>query len=621
MDELHLLVSSASAPAIICLTETWLDDSVRACEVDLPNYRLFRRDRDQHRGGMAIFVLDTIPVHCIRPHSTYELLSVELSTKSGLLQLAVVYISPSHDTDLSLMELALGSLCLLKCNKIVLTGDFNIDTSDQSSNCTVELLSLMHSFGQHQQVSEPILVTASTATTLDLVFCNDLLLFDCVSVVSELGGSDHCSVFCSLSVDKPRSSKLKRSIWLYQKVDFASLNEALEASLPPEAVLEGGDVDITWPLFQTSFMDTVKRFIPSHIVSCKKTTPPWVTDVVRGAFRRRNRARRLAKSNTADAWHRFRKCRNKAVSAVRSARSDYFSSLQPQTDRSKKFWKSYHNLSSSTTKVPATISSGSSSASAPGDKSSLFNDYFATCFSVHDPNCSNHANATSHLAPLGVSSPPLAEITCDWTDVMKAIKHLRHNTASGPDGISATMPKGCCSSIGGRLARLFNNTSYSTGKIPSAWKISSVTPIHKKGDASLVQNYRPISLLSLVGKLQERLVHNLLLDHLLGRGAISPSQFGFRPGSSTQEVLLSATQTWHKYMEKGFSTVCVLWTHETVILIVSQSQTLYLPKRKRKRKRVWSAARKFACHRHPLHQRSARVRLPETKLMMVLNCF
>ena len=111
---------------------------------------------------------------------------------------------------------------------------------------------------------------------------------------------------------------------------------------------------------------------------------------------------------------------------------------------------------------------------------------------------------------------------------MKAIKHLRHNTASGPDGISATMLKGSCSSICGRLACLFN-ASFSSGKVPNAWKNSNVTPIHKKGDASLLQNYRPISLLSLVGKLQERLVHNLLLDHLLGRGAISPSQFGFRP--------------------------------------------------------------------------------------------
>ena len=72
------------------------------------------------------------------------------------------------------------------------------------------------------------------------------------------------------------------------------------------------------------------------------------------------------------------------------------------------------------------------------------------------PVCSVHAKATGHPAPLDISSPSLAEITCDCIDVMKAIKRLRHNTASGPDGISATMLKGSCSSICGQLACLFN---------------------------------------------------------------------------------------------------------------------------------------------------------------------
>ena len=225
-------------------------------------------------------------------------------------------------------------------------------------------------------------------------------------------------------------------------------------------------------------MDTVKCFIPSSIISCKKTTPPWVTDVVRGAFRRRNRAHRQAKRiNTAEVWYRFRKCRNEAVTAVTAARSDYFSSLLSPADGSKKFWTAYHNLSSSTTKVPATISNGVSSASASGDKASLFNKYFATCTTVHDPVGSVHAKATGHPAPLDISSPSLSEITRDCIDAMKAIKHMRHNTASGPDGISL---KGSCSSICGRLACLFN-ASFSSGKVPYAWKNSNVTPIHKKG--------------------------------------------------------------------------------------------------------------------------------------------
>ena len=58
-----VLSFATTSPAIICLTETWLDDCIKACEVDFPNYCLFRRDRDWHGGGVAIYVLDTtIPV-------------------------------------------------------------------------------------------------------------------------------------------------------------------------------------------------------------------------------------------------------------------------------------------------------------------------------------------------------------------------------------------------------------------------------------------------------------------------------------------------------------------------------------------------------------------------------
>ena len=89
------------------------------------------------------------------------------------------------------------------------------------------------------------------------------------------------------------------------------------------------------------------------------------------------------------------------------------------------------------------------------------------------------------------------------------------------------------------------------------WKVSRVTLIPKPGDSTKVCNNRPISLLSLVGKVQERLVHEALLQHLLDRGALSKKQFGFRPASSTQEALLSLTRRWHEVMEEGGSVLCV----------------------------------------------------------------
>ena len=205
----------------------------------------------------------------------------------------------------------------------------------------------------------------------------------------------------------------------------------------------------------------------------------------------------------------------------------------------------------------------------------MLNDFFSSCFtnpsqrktsdnadgtvSTNQSVCPNHHSETHEHPmqhPSNVSSPQLSDLSCDASDVLRAIRGLKKCTTSGHDGISATMLKACSPSICGRLSCLFN-TSFATGRVPHEWKLSRVIPIFKRGDPNLVHNYRSISLLFLLGKLQERIVHNTLLNFLLERNAISSSQFGFRPCSSTQEALVSLTQTWHRVMEAGSSTICV----------------------------------------------------------------
>lgn len=141
---------------------------------------------------------------------------------------------------------------------------------------------------------------------------------------------------------------------------------------------------------------------------------------------------------------------------------------------------------------------------------------------------------------------------------MSIIGSMRPTVASGPDGISARMLQGCAHTISGPLSILFNS-SLSAGKVPSDWKLSNVTPIFKAGDPSMVCNYRPISLLPLPSKIMERNLHNALMDHLLEHDLLSSKQFGFRPGSSTQEALLSATRDWHSVLDDGASVGCVFF--------------------------------------------------------------
>ena len=116
------------------------------------------------------------------------------------------------------------------------------------------------------------------------------------------------------------------------------------------------------------------------------------------------------------------------------------------------------------------------------------------------------------------------------------------------------MLKECAPSICGRLACLFN-ASFKQCVVANEWKISQITPIFKKvmppWPAMITQSPFSPSLLS-----YRNILFTQLLRHLSAHQAISDLQFGFWPGGSTQEALVSLTQRWHDHLEQGRSSLC-----------------------------------------------------------------
>ena len=135
--------------------------------------------------------------------------------------------------------------------------------------------------------------------------------------------------------------------------------------------------------------------------------------------------------------------------------------------------------------------------------------------------------------------------------------HKLH-TASGPDGISSQMLRATASSICHAITYIFNE-SPAEAKVPASWKTAYVTPIPKPGDPSAATNYSPISLLPLVSKVLERIIHSRISKFLYANGLLSNCQFGFRPRSSTQEALLHVTNTWHNQLTSNRQVAAVFF--------------------------------------------------------------
>ena len=131
----------------------------------------------------------------------------------------------------------------------------------------------------------------------------------------------------------------------------------------------------------------------------------------------------------------------------------------------------------------------------------------------------------------------LSSIVFDPQSVFKIISRLNANSAAGPDGIKPVFLKNVAEAIKRPLAFLFE-CLFLNGWVPHDWRKAHITPIYKKGDATLVSNYRPISLTSVCCKVVETIIKNEILSFLLTRKLISKQQHGFSSRHSTTTQLL-----------------------------------------------------------------------------------
>ena len=139
----------------------------------------------------------------------------------------------------------------------------------------------------------------------------------------------------------------------------------------------------------------------------------------------------------------------------------------------------------------------------------------------------------SNLHDFGISLPvfpsrtnlKLYNISITPKMVKKVIKNLDSSKASGPECIPVVVLKNCRPELSCILTELFN-MYLKESCFPDCWKVSSVFPVFKNvGERSTAKNYRPVSLLSMVSKVFEKLVNNRIVDQLEKCGLFSDFQW------------------------------------------------------------------------------------------------
>ena len=518
---------------IITLSETFLKPD---CEtvLGIPGYQpIFRLDRlGRIGGGVAAYVSNSIAA--IRrddlEEPNLEALWLELRNRNKKLLLCVCYRPPGAPAAFwDDLQSAFDAAKLVGIDHMCLTGDLNADPNTYAGTL-LQQFSASNNLTVH--VEEPTRITETTATILDQFLSNIPSLVANVHIMPPVSTNDHCTVVFTLQWGTVLTNNVtyQRWVWDYSRGDFDGFRTELENETW-EDCFDHNDIDLATRTWTDIFLNIARRFIPNKVVSIRERDRPWYSTYLRKLKRKKDRSHNRAKhTNHPDDWLQFRTSRNFYIAECRQAKQTYDLKLAAslrENRSSKKWWhvaKSFLNRNESS-QYPPMSNDETEIVTNNLDKANLFNQHFLS-FSNIDTEGSELPD------PINYTDATKDSIVTNEEEVLSILKSLKTNKASGPDGISPKLLREAAPSISSSLCKLFN-LSFQQGKVPTLWKQANVVPIFKKGNSSLVTNYRPISLLSVVGKVLERVtfkhVHNHLRDHEL----FSKFQSGFTPGDST----------------------------------------------------------------------------------------
>ena len=309
----------------------------------------------------------------------------------------------------------------------------------------------------------------------------------------------------------------KRKIYNFKRANWDQLNRDL-GQVPWNALTDRTDPETAWSNFKVVLFALVDKHIPKITTKCN-FSPPWFDSECFEAYRTKERAHKKFKLDSSIANELKRDSTRRHFRDVCNAKTR--DNLYNQDDPAlitKKFW-SHVKSNSKSHRIPECMYLNGRYRNLPVDKAELFNEYFYDQFS----------EASSYNVDINWAVDHDFDINFNVDRIKNILTAINSNKACGPDVIHGKILKHCAASLAHPLSLIFT-LSYNSGSLPGDWKVANVVPVHKKGSKENIENYRPISLTSLVMKAFER----ILKEELLGRTShlLDQRQHGFLSNKS-----------------------------------------------------------------------------------------
>lgn len=534
---------------VIGITETWLNAGILDSEMSIEGYTLHRNDRnieEKHRGGgVALYVHNDL--NCVHRDEIFEKNFPEsiwcnISCNGKNTIVGVCYRAPNST---QINDEALYSLInRVSKEEVVIMGDFNFPELDWGRPESIEdshpFIECMSNNFLAQLVDEP----TRLKNYLDLVLCSDPSLIDNISVDEPFENSDHQIITFSLAI-REFTRKHTKQFYNYFKADYDTMRQYARSK--NWGSLSGITANEIWSKLQGDLIEIRNKFVP---LSRPKTSKcKWATRKVKKLRLAKKRAWLNYVNNGKDTklYEIYKEKLRKSVQENNRAKIIFEQNLADNIKRdSKSFYSYVRNKQRSRVRVGPLKDRTGNIVSEAGAIADLLNSYFSSVFTVE--NISSIPNPISNFD--FTNSQIFSEISVDEKLVAEKLSKMNTSKSQGPDELNPKLLFELRNELCKPLTILFN-VSIQTGVIPQDWRDASVSPLHKKGSKNKSENYRPVSLTSIISKLLETIVKDSLVKHLDKYALIRSSQHGFTSGKSCLSNLLEFFEVVTKQLDKG----------------------------------------------------------------------
>lgn len=298
----------------------------------------------------------------------------------------------------------------------------------------------------------------------------------------------------------------------------------------------------------------IQKGLEQHERRPKHRRKAWCTPKFERKIRRQHQLHERAKNNpTEENNNKHRKYRNKLQKQIKQAKAEHLkTSLEDtRTDpkQQQKILESIIPGKGEARSSPTTIKYNGATHTDPKKVANALNDHYITIGHKTGKSIPHYDEQAEEKSEQNPQAPQfkLQHITEDT--LHKYIKKINSNKAADIYKITPAVIRDLADFLPSILTPLFNK-SIDENEYPNSLKYTKLIELYKAGDKTLPSNYRPISLLPIIAKLLDKIINDQLMDYLLTHNLISPTQYAFRPNSSTTLALQAVLNDIHEKKKK-----------------------------------------------------------------------